>query len=54
MKTIAKITQEISQVEKMLTEEKHLKAAETKLRKKLLFLLTCKMYIETNPSEAFL
>lgn len=54
MKTLAKLLEEKKQITKSLESEIEKKAQETKLRKRLSFILMCERYVATNPSEDFL
>lgn len=54
MKTIADIQREIADIKHEIENTEMKKAAETKLRKRIAYLRTCVLYLETNPSPSFL
>lgn len=54
MKTIADIQKEIADIKYEIENTEMKKAAETKLRKRIAYLRTCVLYLETNPSPSFL
>jgi hypothetical protein len=54
MKTIADIQREIADIKHEIENTEMKKAAENKLRKRIAYLRTCVLYLETNPSPSFL
>ena len=54
MRTIKQVNEEIKEIENRLNTEELKKAVSTKLRKRILLLRQCAMYIETNPSPQYM
>jgi hypothetical protein len=54
MKTIASIKKEISDIGHQIQSTGMKKAAENRLRKRIAYLRTVILYLETNPSPSFL
>ncbi len=54
MKSIKSIEQEMTNIQVSLSTEEHKKSVISRMKKRHSFLLTCKMYLKTNPTTEFI